>query len=883
MRKLFFMIVAGMMALMPVGASEQTIYVYRNDGVIDAFFTYEIDSICYSQYDEDSVWHDSFQVQEIWTLDSLYRTPLALIDSVSFITPPTIYQSDVVEISKNLFDYVLESDTASMLLSISTPQSLIPQIGQKIVTLEMNDIFPIGFAGKVNNVLSTDTGLVVMCSSLRFDEIFESYTNYTSIYGDTAQTNQIKQYRSKKWGIIDPISMNGTLPINRSLTLGFNQLNIPIKEIGDLAVEYNEDLSFTLAPDLHVKSFVQVTKNDGYYVSASIHGTVTFEFLAQLSGGISYSHDVPFTKKARYAIAPLTFIYYEPGLVFNAGVQMSLSAKYAQPFQIDGVRDWSSTGKEVLKPSLHIKPLYPSFSVEGSLEGSIGIGFYEELGFCFIDPQIDNVKFRAEAGTQLTGGLLFLNADLGKAYINTNFYDMCHDSQMDWNLYRTTSISAELAGVEKYLLKPSTITANLRTWDIVPTFSNTMFDVNNATSATAGTEMHGDCLFPLSVGLMVKDEDDKEVDKHYARNKFDHGDKKLEHTFSDLTANTRYTAYPIIQMFGHDVLANPSADLNIHQWVKISNFVVNDSAYDKDQSFTYNGEKYHYKYDCSITVELNTEGQDVQIADWGYAYIDPHNDTAFISLKDFASPHTDSRYVYYRNENKASARFCGYVIFAGQTERYVEATREFPLNYTLLKCDGDDHPHMVDLALTSGTLWSCTNLGASKPEEVGDYYAWGETTTKEKFTQNNYLYYNYNSGYPYYSSIGANISGTMYDAATVNWRDDWRMPTKKEMQELLNECTWTWTTRNGVAGYEVTGSNNNSIFLPFAPVKNGSEYGSVTYYRSSLMNMNSYGGADYAGSDAIKFLENQPPAMGSVLKFMGAVIRPVKSNPQQGQ
>ena len=228
MRKLFFMIVAGMMALMPVGASEQTIYVYRNDGVIDAFFTYEIDSICYSQYDEDSVWHDSFQVQEIWTLDSLYRTPLALIDSVSFITPPTIYQSDVVEISKNLFDYVLESDTASMLLSLSTPQSLIPQIGQKIVTLEMNDIFPIGFAGKVNNVLSTDTGLVVMCSSLTFDEIFESYTNYTSIYGDTAQTNQIKQYRSKQWGIIDPISMNGTLPINRSLTLGFNQLNIPI-------------------------------------------------------------------------------------------------------------------------------------------------------------------------------------------------------------------------------------------------------------------------------------------------------------------------------------------------------------------------------------------------------------------------------------------------------------------------------------------------------------------------------------------------------------------------------------------------------------------------------------------------------------------------------
>ena len=54
------------------------------------------------------------------------------------------------------------------------------------------------------------------------------------------------------------------------------------------------------------------------------------------------------------------------------------------------------------------------------------------------------------------------------------------------------------------------------------------------------------------------------------------------------------------------------------------------------------------------------------------------------------------------------------------------------------------------------------------------------------------------------------------DVATVKWGGSWRMPTTAEQQELLNNCTWTWTTLNGVNGYRVTGPNGNSIFLPAA-------------------------------------------------------------------
>lgn len=110
----------------------------------------------------------------------------------------------------------------------------------------------------------------------------------------------------------------------------------------------------------------------------------------------------------------------------------------------------------------------------------------------------------------------------------------------------------------------------------------------------------------------------------------------------------------------------------------------------------------------------------------------------------------------------------------------------------------------VDLGLS--VKWATCNVGANKPEEYGNYYAWGETTTKS-------LYYEYTST-TYGKSMNDINGNSQYDAATANWGGTWRMPTKSEMEELTNRCTWKWTTQNGVKGYKVIGPNGNSIFLP---------------------------------------------------------------------
>ena len=114
----------------------------------------------------------------------------------------------------------------------------------------------------------------------------------------------------------------------------------------------------------------------------------------------------------------------------------------------------------------------------------------------------------------------------------------------------------------------------------------------------------------------------------------------------------------------------------------------------------------------------------------------------------------------------------------------------------------------VDLGLPSGTKWAVCNVGANKPEDLGFYFAWGETRTKSVFNKSTYNYLS--------SSI---MLPAKADAATINWGTDWHIPSKNDFEELCHNCIYKWTTKNGVSGGLFIGSNGNSIFLPAAGAK----------------------------------------------------------------
>lgn len=154
----------------------------------------------------------------------------------------------------------------------------------------------------------------------------------------------------------------------------------------------------------------------------------------------------------------------------------------------------------------------------------------------------------------------------------------------------------------------------------------------------------------------------------------------------------------------------------------------------------------------------------------------------------------------------------------------------------------------VDLGLS--VKWATCNVGASKPEDYGDYYAWGEIATKSDYSWETYKWGTFGSMTKYctnsnYGTVDNRTTLTSSDdVATVKWGSKWRMPTKEEMEELDEDCTWTWTTQNGVKGMKVTGPNGNSIFLPAAGNRSGTDFGgrgsSGDYWSATLYGNNSY-------------------------------------------
>jgi len=192
------------------------------------------------------------------------------------------------------------------------------------------------------------------------------------------------------------------------------------------------------------------------------------------------------------------------------------------------------------------------------------------------------------------------------------------------------------------------------------------------------------------------------------------------------------------------------------------------------------------------------------------------------------------------------------------------------------KCDSSRTPkglEMVDLGLS--VKWANMNIGATKPEEYGDYFAWGETSPKTDYSWSTYTYckgtdnsltkYCVGSYYGTVDSITTLEAAD--DAAHVNWGGNWRMPTQAEQEELYTNCTMTWTTNyqgTGIAGRiftsNKTGYTDQSIFLPAAGYFGGTtllDVGSSGQYRSSslytisstyawsLLLQSNYGNASY--------------------------------------
>ena len=178
-----------------------------------------------------------------------------------------------------------------------------------------------------------------------------------------------------------------------------------------------------------------------------------------------------------------------------------------------------------------------------------------------------------------------------------------------------------------------------------------------------------------------------------------------------------------------------------------------------------------------------------------------------------------------------------------------------------------DELESVDLGLS--VKWASCNIGAFSPEEIGNYYAWGEVIEKDEYDYNNYLY-----------NDNSSITGTEYDVAHVKYRGNWRMPTQSEYEELISKCDWTWKTIDDVSGYEVKGANGNTIFLP-----SGGFYcfRDIDYYREGYYWSSTIGEKYHFANDPNEYYKACGLSFGNshinidtkMMRQLGMLIRPV--------
>ena len=200
--------------------------------------------------------------------------------------------------------------------------------------------------------------------------------------------------------------------------------------------------------------------------------------------------------------------------------------------------------------------------------------------------------------------------------------------------------------------------------------------------------------------------------------------------------------------------------------------------------------------------------------------------------------------------------------------------------------DPSDH-EWVDLGLPSGTLWATCNVGATKPEEYGDYFAWGETIGykggKKNFNWSTYKYcsgsnttiWKYCTSSDYGTVDNKTVLDSADDAATVNWGEAWHMPSLDQYKELINSSytTTEWSTMNGVNGRKITSKLNlKSIFLPAEGCHDGTSWNSSglgSYWSRSL-------NADNSAYGCCLFFRDDIIGTTNYDRYYGRSVRPVR-------
>lgn len=909
-------------------------YIYRNDDHFNGFADSEVDSIKFSRIDIDGIEHADFVTQEIYTPDSIYRIPLAAVDSVVCQQPPIELQDDVVQLSEDQCGFVLRADSTSILFRSDIPRDLLPDRGKVLLAMNSDSRRLLHFAGRVLDVQRTPEGVLVTCDTgLQLEDIFRRLTAvmFTSPRTDGGDEQEWDVPHSGNREKFDPFSKSFSWsPKSKSYTdpktgekttytpnyvSGFRKTLDPIKKnlldfIDDkpswLNNEENKiDVTLTFDIAYRQKFLIDFFKDKNDWVIPSLYFYWRPTFLPSLKGEAEVKLIAEWDKEIKcIPDVPAIGIWIPPTPVsppIRIGeVNIHLTQFY---FLVGGETEftYSFTAKKVFDVELelnssgpHITDMtkkenggytdqsglssngftFPSSELSGDIDhfGSVYVwlAWKPTFGLSLINERVLTAKFETKIGPWVQ--LNFEKTNWEPEHEPSRFYQEWSPSHLLTKLHLETDfkvIFAEGSSVEKkFSLKEALKNWNIgdgKGWDfmvhrygIFPGFGAPQLTSNwNKSMVQRGVisfttpyknPIHGtpvrnglDRTFlaaDLGVGVYKVNGDgtQDEVAVSFKPKKEKGWFNKDEGTYTTEFSGLKRGVYRVAPVFDaaffNPIRALPEADIVIPP----SAVTEEATSVGKHHCFL-NGYALGLKGFADLMGGTCTLGWILKKADENSATtanltiqdndkIEVLNDQQAVNETEngedklsFGPLHSTSKDMesHTRCDGLTPATNYIYRAWAAYTDGKETTWLYGDIKELITDASEDEERCSTDLGLSVD--WACYNVGAAKPYQYGNYYAWGEKETKKEYTADKYKL-------PSKHNIAGN---TDYDVATT-WNrgknSGWRMPTKAEIQELIDNCTMEWVTEHKVKGMRFTSKiNGNSIFLPAA----GNKYAKKVY------------------------------------------------------
>lgn len=610
---------------------QDALYIYRNDGGFHGFFFSDIDRIEYSKVDTLGKTQKDYVVQEIYALDSVFRIPLSAIDSVTFVTPETVYKKDVAHTTESkLWDYVIGSDSVKVLkLKTSTPSSLVPKKGDKIVTTKSRNYLPGGFYGVVKSVKTGSKNITVTCEVPDLTELFDQVVFKAAVVGAPKGSNNVR----KRSGESPTITEFEIPEVSYKQNLGNGAISYDkFKGSGsiDMAVSHKVNIRAFMAirwpldRNLDIVQRVETTSKFDLKLSGEVGGSIDVH--TYLLNGWKWIPDTPFA------------IEWEGGFSIGASGKVDLDIHRKHVSSSHLIVQYNDSFFDEKRPprcdsGFHTLGAEASTALSGEVSATIGpyFAFYLSL----VKKEIGKIGFRLDAGMKaavsaelsMTDYLLAtVPSALSGALMTkpTALYDYLNrDGSLKFGRFFKCDFEAQLANIKelkytKTLYDSFSTPAKAATIDfeggLVPKFSNTKLsydeEKNTLTAQAALTRK----TLGNKVGFAAYY---TKSGKRAARSlyktmySFD-GEKasfnKWSQTFKNLHGGKELTIYPIVTLplFNYELLASPSKTYTIPavMYVEPDKIEVTGDAIEKRFTVTDNLDHTEDKYETTAKTDF---------------------------------------------------------------------------------------------------------------------------------------------------------------------------------------------------------------------------------------------------------------------------------------